>query len=98
MNESISSWTREHVLDAIGHYFPDEGPATVLAILDTYDRDSAGVPRAWIQLAILKLSDGDAAKLLYYTDLAIKDFRDVMYWPEPVIPSAPKKSDDTIYD
>jgi hypothetical protein len=50
-----------------------------------------------VQLAILKLSDGDTDKLLYYTDLAIKDFRDVLFWTEPVIPLAPKSPDDTIY-
>jgi hypothetical protein len=96
MDEPRLSWTREHVLNAIRHYFPDEDPATVLAILETYDRDSAGVPHASVQLAILKLSDGDVNKLPYYTDLAIKDFRDVLYWPGPVIPRVSMKPDDTI--
>jgi hypothetical protein len=105
MDESSSSWTRDAVWAAITRDFPGENPEMIMAVIDDYRNDdqaerwgveSAARGRARIQLAILHLSKGDVDRLLYYTDLAIMDFRDVLYWPEPVIPMAPMKPDDTI--
>jgi hypothetical protein len=72
----MADTTIEDVSKAIEHEFPDEDPATIWAILDEYQYDR--VHRPWILICILQLSEHDVDKLLYYTDVAIKDWRDVL--------------------
>ena len=38
--------------------------------------------RARVQLAILKLSEGDPEKLRSFVDVALTDYRDVLAWAE----------------
>jgi hypothetical protein len=76
-----ASWSREQVIVAIAKRFaPDERDA-VLAALDSYRGDTpAG--RARVQLAILEVAAGDAAKVREYAAHANVDFRDVLFWAE----------------
>jgi hypothetical protein len=75
------SWTREHVIATIDGQFAPEERAGVLVALDSYPGDTpAG--RARVQLAILKVAAGDAAKVREYAAHANVDFRDVLYTAE----------------
>jgi hypothetical protein len=57
--------------------FPNHAPAEILEVLDEYKPGLAELaPR--VQLAILKLSDGDFARLRYQLDAAKSDYRDVI--------------------
>ena len=74
--------TRKSVVLAVAELFRHEDLADVMAILDLYGVKSYERERERVQLAILKLSEGDAGKLLHYLDVAKKDYRDVLYWAE----------------
>ncbi len=74
--------TRKSVVLAAAELFRHQDLADVMAILDLYGVKSYERERERVQLAILKLSEGDAGKLLHYLDVAKKDYRDVLYWAE----------------
>lgn len=80
----MTQWTRDHVLAAVQRYFSDKGTSGVLKLLDQYE-DLKEQSR--VQVAILKLSDGDLGKLRHNIDIARQDYRDVLWWSElPVSP------------
>ena len=74
--------TRKSVVLAAAELFRHQDLADVMAILDLYGVKSYERERERVQLAILKLSEGDARKLLHYLDVAKQDYRDVLYWAE----------------
>ncbi len=81
---------RENVLAAVRHHFPDSEVPAVMQILDGYGAESSEPERARVQLAILKLSAGERAKLQHYVEAARRDYRDVLYWSEnPAQPPSP---------
>jgi hypothetical protein len=55
--------------------FPEDQIEFVVRYLST-----VGIER--VQLAVLKLSEGHLDKLGHYGDLALVDYRDVIYWAE----------------
>jgi hypothetical protein len=72
------SWTREQVVATIARQFAPDQRDAVLRALDIYPGDTpAG--RARVQLAILKVAAGDAAKVHECAAHANVDFRDVLY-------------------
>ena len=58
----------------------DAGP--VLALLDRYGVEPYERERHRVQLAIVKLSEGDEVKLRYFLGVAKQDYRDVLFWSE----------------
>jgi hypothetical protein len=74
--------TRELVLSVAQRDFPTEDPATVIALLDAYGTEPHERERDRVHLAILRLSDGDAEKLLYWVGIAKQDYRDALAWAE----------------
>jgi len=58
--------------------FPDLPVGDVLDILDLYGTEPYERERERVQLAILKLSEGDQAKLLFWIDAAKRDYRDAL--------------------
>jgi len=54
----------------------------VLELLDTYGLAAHERERERVQLAILKLSDGNEEKLRQNVDVAKRDYRDVLFWAE----------------
>lgn len=75
--------SRSLVLTKLQHCFPDEqSSADALALLDTYDAEASQPGRARIQLAILKLSQGDLEKLRDNLEVAKTDYRDTLAWAE----------------
>lgn len=69
---------RDEVTAAAATSFPNEDAAAVVAILDEYGIEPHERDREIVQLAILKLSANDVDKLLYWTDIAKRDWRDVI--------------------
>ena len=65
-----------------GATFPGHDPSDILAILDQYGAEGHETGRERVQLAILKLSDGDEEKLRDFLQIAKQDYRDVLYWSE----------------
>jgi hypothetical protein len=61
--------------------FPEEQRELIQAELDRYVGDSrAGTTR--VHLAILRLSEGNLELLRHNVKVALKDFRDVLWWAE----------------
>ena len=76
------NYIREDVVTAVKRTFPPERTLEVMGLLDGYGPESDESERARVQLAIVKLSDGDERKLIQFVDAAAVDFRDVLYWAE----------------
>jgi hypothetical protein len=76
------SFSREDVLTAVTQWFPNEDSATVMSVLDFYGIETYERERERGQIAILKLSQGNADKLLHNVQVAKQDYRDVLYWAE----------------
>ena len=71
--------SRSLVLKKLRDCFPDTDIAsTVLALLDSYGIESWHFEKDRVQLAILKLSDGELEKLSSLVELASSDFRDML--------------------
>ncbi|MCA1667092.1 MAG: hypothetical protein LC793_06780, partial [Thermomicrobia bacterium] len=81
----MADWTRDDVITAIKRDFPDGGMTGILSVLDRYGSDLSERGRARVQIAILKLSDGDLTKLRHNTEVAIQDYRDVLWWSDTPI-------------
>jgi len=54
----------------------------VLELLGTYGIESYERERERVQLAILKLSEGNEEKLREFTAIAKRDYRDVLFWAD----------------
>lgn len=80
----MRNWTRSDVSGEVARLFPQEDPARVLAVLDEYGTASheyAEDPdRARVQIAVLRLSEGNWQQLHYYLRAARIDHRDVLWW------------------
>jgi hypothetical protein len=70
--------TREAVLQSVALHFPDQDPASIMAILDTYGPDAGHPEKARVQLAVLTRSEGDLKKLREWLEVAKVDYRDVL--------------------
>jgi hypothetical protein len=80
--KAAMSFAREDVLAAVKQWFPAEDTASVMSVLDAYGTETYERERERVQIAILKLSQGDADKLLHNVQAAKQDYRDVLYWAE----------------
>jgi hypothetical protein len=71
--------SRNLVLKKLHHCFPDPSKAEeALAILDCYGTESWHRERDRVQLALLKISEGDIERLRLYTCDAQSDYRDTL--------------------
>ncbi len=77
----------KELLNEVISLFPKEDPATVLELLDYYGKEPYERERHRVQKAILKISGGDADKLLEFIIAAKRDYRDVLMWAENASPS-----------
>jgi hypothetical protein len=65
----------------VRRYWPDEDPAEIIAILNQYG--GSGEPgRTRVQLAILKLAEGQKERLPELVQMAKRDYRDVLAYAE----------------
>ena len=74
--------SRDEVVAFVQATFPKESWARVLELLDSYGVESYERERERVQLAILKLSDGNEEKLREFVAVAKRDYRDVLFWAE----------------
>jgi hypothetical protein len=74
--------TRDDVVATVRKTFPESAHARVLELLDTYGVESHERERERVQLAILKLSEGNEEKLREFVAVAKRDYRDVLFWAE----------------
>lgn len=62
--------------------FPGEAGAAARDLLPAESDLGDEAAAARVQLAVLALAGGSLDKLTYYSDVARKDWRDVLYWSE----------------
>jgi hypothetical protein len=74
--------SREEVVAAVQKTFPESAQARVLELLDSFGVESYEPERERVQLAILKLSEGNEEKLREFVAVAKRDYRDVLFWAE----------------
>src|SRR5436305_14121212 len=74
--------SREEVVAIVQKTFPETSHSRVLELLDSYGVESYERERERVQLAILKLSDGNEEKLREFVAVAKRDYRDVLFWTE----------------
>src|SRR2546430_5305563 len=74
--------SRDEVVAAVQGSFPDSSRTRVLELLYGYGVESYERERERVQLAILKLSDGNEEKLREFVAVAKRDYRDVLFWTE----------------
>jgi len=74
--------SRDEVVAAVEATFPKESWSRVLELLDTYGIEAYERERERVQLAILKLSEGNEEKLREFVAVAKRDYRDVLFWAE----------------
>jgi len=74
--------TRDEVVAVVQKTFPESAHARVLELLDSYGVESYERERERVQLAILKLSEGNEEKLREFVGVAKRDYRDVLFWAD----------------
>lgn len=75
--------SRTLVLRKLCQVFNDASSAQkALNFLDDYGVESYELERERVQLAILKLSEGELGQLRHYVKAAKTDYRDVLAWAE----------------
>jgi hypothetical protein len=74
--------SRDEVVAAIQAGFPESSWTRVLELLDGYGVEPHERERERVQLAILKLSEGNEEKLREFVAVAKRDYRDVLFWAE----------------
>src|SRR5438477_11909700 len=74
--------SREGVVAVVQKTFSESAHTRVLELLDTYGVESYKRERERVQLAILKLSEGNEEKLREFVAVAKRDYRDVLCWAE----------------
>ena len=74
--------TRDEVLAVVQKSFPEDSQVGVIELLDIYGIESYERERERVQLAILKLSDGNEEKLREFVTVAKHDYRDVLFWAD----------------
>ena len=79
----MSQTSRALVLRKLYACFTDADLAgAALDLLDSYGVEAYQREPERVQLAILKLSDGDMDQLRHYVEVAKQDYRDVLAWAE----------------
>src|SRR5437016_8045222 len=74
--------SRDEIVAVVQKTFPESAHARVLELLDIYGVESYERERERVQLAILKLSQGNEEKLREFVAVAKRDYRDVLFWAE----------------
>jgi hypothetical protein len=70
------------VLEKGAHYWPDADAQQIMDVLDRYGTETSERGRARVQLAILKLTEGQRERLEELVGMAKRDYRDVIAYAE----------------
>jgi hypothetical protein len=74
--------SRDEVVAVVQKTFPETSYSRALELLETYGVESYERERERVQLAILKLTDGNEERLREFVAVAKRDYRDVLFWAE----------------
>src|SRR5881398_3047003 len=74
--------THDEVVAVVQKTFPESNWENVIQLLDEYGVEPYERERERVQLAILKLSEGNEEKLREFVAVAKRDYRDVLFWAE----------------
>ena len=74
--------THDEVVAVVQKTFPESNWENVIQLLDEYGVEPYERERERVQLAILKLSEGNEEKLGEFVAVAKRDYRDVLFWAE----------------
>ncbi len=75
-------YNKDLVVAKVNQCFPNEDEEKILGILNLYGRETYERERERVQIAILKLSDGNLEKLRKSIEIAKSDYRDVLAYAE----------------
>ena len=75
-------YNRDLVIGKVRQCFPNEVLEEIMSILDLYGSELYEKERERIQIAIIKVSEGNLDKLRESVKAAKLDFRDVLAWAE----------------
>ena len=81
----MAVYTRGQVKKVVIKLYTKDYCQEIMDILDLYGCEPYEEERERVQLAIVKLSEGDFNKLSRYCAMAKRDYRDVIYWAEYTI-------------
>jgi len=73
---------RARVVHKVTRYWPHLHRQEIMEVLDQYGAESTERGRARVQLAILKLSEGEIERLADLVAMAKRDYRDVLAYAE----------------
>ncbi len=73
------------VVAAVAHSFSATARAEALAILSTYGVGSDEPEGTRVRMAVIHLSGGNLDRLLYFTDQAKQEYRDVLAWDAEIV-------------
>ena len=74
--------SRDEVVAVVQKTLPGDAHTRVLELLERYGVLPHEPERERVQLAILKLSEGDEEELRKFVAVAKRDYRDVLFWAE----------------
>jgi predicted RNase H-like HicB family nuclease len=77
---SYNMLLKEDVIQTIQEIFPNEDLQTVLDVLSEYGKQPFEMDTERVQIAAIRLSEGDVDKLLQLVSDAKRDYRDVISW------------------
>jgi hypothetical protein len=70
---------RDEILILIRRNFPEAAVSAVLEMLDCYGARADEPERIGVQIAIVKLSEGQISKIQYFVEAAKRDYRDLLH-------------------
>ncbi len=82
MEKSTVEYNKGLVVAKVKQSFPNEDQEKILAILNLYGKETYEQEQERVQIAILKLSDGDLERLRKNIETAKRDYRDVLAYAE----------------
>lgn len=71
-------YTKKHIIQSIQSIFPNQNQRKILKLLNLYGTEYHESEKERVQLAILKLSNGNIEELQKQIKLAKTDYRDVL--------------------
>lgn len=71
---------KEDVIRTIQEVFPNEDLQTILEVMSEYGKQPFEIDRERVQVAAIRLSEGNVDKLLQLVSDAKRDYRDVISW------------------
>ena len=81
-DSDMIKYSRELVMKKAKDVFPNTDTSAIMSILDQYGVEPYEQERERVQVAILKLSDGDMQSLKESVEAAKQDYRDVLAYAE----------------